>query len=118
MAKLLVSITNAKNDTDRATVGCVVANASVASGVDTVIFLSTEGVRLSQEGYADDIHAEGFAPVKKLLTDLSMPVGLSGSARRASRSAAWTKTSWSPVRPSLVVPRPLNFCPPGPGPRP
>ena len=69
MAKLLVSITNAKNDTDRATVGCVVANASVASGVDTVIFLSTEGVRLSQEGYADDIHEEGFAPVKKLMTD-------------------------------------------------
>lgn len=69
MAKLLVSITNAKNDTDRATVGCVVANASVASGVDTVIFLSTEGVRLAQEGYADDIHEEGFAPLKKLLTD-------------------------------------------------
>src|ERR687886_281685 len=69
MAKLLISITNAKNDTDRATVGCVVANASVASGVETVIFLSTEGVRLSQEGYADDIHEEGFAPLKKLLTD-------------------------------------------------
>ncbi len=69
MAKILVSITNAKNDTDRATVGCVVANASVASGVETVIFLSTEGVRLAQEGYADDIHEEGFAPLKKLLTD-------------------------------------------------
>ncbi len=51
MGKLLISITNAKNDTDRATVGCVVANASVASGVETVVFLSTEGVRLSQEGY-------------------------------------------------------------------
>ena len=69
MAKLLISITNAKNDTDRATVGCVVANASVASGVETVVFLSTEGVRLSQEGYDDDIHEEGFAPLKKLLTD-------------------------------------------------
>lgn len=69
MAKLLVSITHAKDDTDRATVGCVIANASVASGVETVIFLSTEGVRLSQEGYADDIHEEGFAPLKKLMTD-------------------------------------------------
>ena len=45
------------------------ANASVASSVETVIFLSTEGVRLAQEGYADDIHEEGFAPFKKLLTD-------------------------------------------------
>jgi predicted peroxiredoxin len=69
MAKLLISITNAKNDTDRATVGFVVANASVASGVETVIFLSTEGVRLSQQGYSDDIHEEGFSPLKQLMGD-------------------------------------------------
>jgi predicted peroxiredoxin len=67
MAKLMISITSAKNDTDKATVGFVVANASVASGVETVIFLSTEGVRLSQAGYADDIHEEGFAPLKELV---------------------------------------------------
>jgi predicted peroxiredoxin len=67
MAKLMISITSAKNDTDKATVGFVVANASVASGVETVIFLSTEGVRLSQAGYADDIHEEGFAPLKELI---------------------------------------------------
>lgn len=69
MAKLLISITNAKNDTDRATVGFVVANASVASSVETVIFLSTEGVRLSQQGYSDDIHEEGFSPLKQLMGD-------------------------------------------------
>lgn len=69
MAKLLISITNAKNDTDRATVGFVVANASVASGVETVIFLSTEGVRLSQQGYSDDIHEEGFSPLKQMMGD-------------------------------------------------
>ncbi len=69
MAKLFISITHAKDDADRATVGFVVANASVASGVETVVFLSTEGVRLSQEGYSDDIHEEGFAPLKKLMTD-------------------------------------------------
>jgi predicted peroxiredoxin len=34
-----------------------------------VIFLSTEGVRLSQQGYADDIHEEGFAPLQKLMAD-------------------------------------------------
>jgi len=67
MAKLLISVTNAKNDTDRATVAFVVANASVASCVETVVFLSTEGVRISQKGYADDIHEEGFAPLKELL---------------------------------------------------
>lgn len=69
MAKLLISITNAKNDTDRATVGFVVANASVASDVETVVFLSTEGVRLAQKGYADDIHEAGFKPLRELIGD-------------------------------------------------
>lgn len=69
MAKLLISITHAKDDADRATVGFVVANASAASGVDTVIFLSTEGVRLSQQGYSDDIHEQGFSPLKQLMDD-------------------------------------------------
>ncbi|MCC7479561.1 DsrE family protein [bacterium] len=67
MAKFLVSLTNSKNDTDRATVAFVVANASVASGQETVVFLSVEGVRLCQQGYADDIHEEGFAPLKELI---------------------------------------------------
>ncbi len=65
--KFLVSITSAKNDTDKATVGFVVANAAVASGQETVIFLSTEGVRLSQNGYADDITEPGFKPLKDLM---------------------------------------------------
>ena len=69
MAKLMISITHAKDNTDKATVGFVVANASVASGVETVVFLSTEGVHLSQNGYADDIHEEGFAPLKQLMSD-------------------------------------------------
>ena len=67
MAKFMVSITSAKDNTDKATVGFVVANASVASGVETVVFLSTEGVRLCQVGYADDVHEEGFAPLKELM---------------------------------------------------
>src|SRR5262245_24720832 len=71
MAKLMVSITHAKNDTDMATVGFVVANAGVVSGVETVVFLSTEGARLAEEGYADDIHEEGFKPLKELITSFT-----------------------------------------------
>lgn len=67
MAKILISLTSAKNDTDKATVAFVVANASVASSQETVVFLSTEGVRLAQQGYADGIHEEGFAPLKELM---------------------------------------------------
>ncbi len=63
----VVSLTHAKNDTDKATVAFVVANAAVASDKKTMVFLSIEGTRLSQKGYADDIHEEGFAPLKDLM---------------------------------------------------
>jgi predicted peroxiredoxin len=65
--KLCVSITHAKNDADKATVGFVVANASVASAQETLVFLSTEAVHLAVKGYAEEIHEEGFAPLKELL---------------------------------------------------
>ena len=56
-----------KNDTDKATVAFVVANAAVASGQETVVFLNVEGAFLGSKGYADDIHEEGFAPLKQLM---------------------------------------------------
>lgn len=67
--KFCVSLTHAKDNTDKSTVAFVVANAAVASEKDTMIFLSTEGVRLSQDGYADDIHEEGFSPLKDLMAN-------------------------------------------------
>ncbi|RKD25039.1 sulfur reduction protein DsrE [Ammoniphilus oxalaticus] len=67
MSKLAVSITSAKNDSDKATVGFVVANAAVASGQETVVFLNVEGSYLASKGYADEIHEEGFAPLKQLM---------------------------------------------------
>ena len=62
--KFCVSVTCAKDNSDKATVGFVVANAAVASDKETVVFLSTEGVRLAVKGYADGIAEEGFAPLK------------------------------------------------------
>src|SRR3972149_10902745 len=65
--KLCVSLTCAKDNPDRATVAFVIANAAVGSEQETLVFLSTEGVRLAQQGYADDIREEGFAPLKDLM---------------------------------------------------
>jgi predicted peroxiredoxin len=65
--KFCVSLTCAKDNSDKATVAFVVANAAAASDKDTLVFLSIEGVRLSQNGYADDIREEGFAPLKELM---------------------------------------------------
>ena len=67
--KFCVSLTNAKNDSDKATVAFVVANAAVASDKEAMVFLSTEGVRLAVQGYADDVHEEGFAPLRELMTN-------------------------------------------------
>ena len=65
--KFCVSLTYAKDNPDKATVAFVVANAAAASNQQTLVFLSIEGVRLSQKGYADEIREEGFAPLKDLM---------------------------------------------------
>jgi uncharacterized protein len=66
-----VSLSFAKDNSDKATVGFVIANAAVASDKETVVFLSTEAVRLAERGYADDIHEEGFAPLRELMTNFA-----------------------------------------------
>jgi predicted peroxiredoxin len=73
--KFCVNITHAKDNTDKATVGFVVANAAVGSGKETLVFLSVEGVRLSQKGFAEDIHEEGFAPLRELLENFAKAGG-------------------------------------------
>ena len=67
--RFCVSLTYAKNDPDKATVAFVVANAAVASDKETLVFHSTEGVRLGVKGYADDIHEQGFAPLRELMAN-------------------------------------------------
>jgi len=67
--KFVVSLTFAKDNADKATVAFVVANAAVGSGQETVVFLTIEGVRLAIGGYADDVHEEGFAPLKDLMAN-------------------------------------------------
>lgn len=73
--KFCVSLSSAKDNSDKATVGFVIANAAVASDKETLVFLSIEGVRLSQKGYADDIHEEGFAPLKDLMANFAAAGG-------------------------------------------
>jgi predicted peroxiredoxin len=73
--KFCISLTCAKDNPDKATVAFVVANAAVASDKETVVFLSTEGVRLAVKGYADDIAEDGFAPLKDLLTNFTAAGG-------------------------------------------
>ncbi len=70
-AKFCVCLTCAKDNSDKATVAFVVASAALGSGKDTMVFLSTEGVRRGAKGYADDIREEGFAPLKDLMENFA-----------------------------------------------
>ncbi len=62
-----VNLTRSTDDPDRATVAMVIANAAVASGKQTMIFLSSEGVHLASKGTAEKINEEGFQPMSTLL---------------------------------------------------
>jgi predicted peroxiredoxin len=73
--RFCVSLTHAKDNPDKATVAFVVANAAVGSGKETLVFLSIEGVRLSQKGYADDVHETGFAPLRELMDNFAKAGG-------------------------------------------
>ena len=65
--KFCVNLTSSGNDPDKATVGFVVANAALGSEKETMVFLSTEGARLAEKGYADAIREEGFLPLTDLI---------------------------------------------------
>jgi predicted peroxiredoxin len=73
--KFCVSLTHAKDDPDRATVAFVIASAAAASDKETVVFLSTEAVRLAERGHADAVHEEGFAPLRELMTNFAAAGG-------------------------------------------
>jgi len=62
-----ISLTRSIDDPDRATVAMIIANASVASGKNTMVFLTSEGVRLAVKGVADSIHEEGLQPMADLV---------------------------------------------------
>jgi predicted peroxiredoxin len=69
--KFCVTLTYGKDNTDKSTVAFVIANAALGSEKETMVFLMAEGVRLAQQGYADDIHEEGFAPLKDLMANFA-----------------------------------------------
>jgi predicted peroxiredoxin len=67
VSKLVINITSGKDNVDKASVGLVVANAGVAAGQETAIFLSVEAVLLAQQGFADELQGAGFKPMKELI---------------------------------------------------
>ena len=73
--RFAVTITHSSDDPDKATVGMVIANAAVASGKETLVFLSNEGSRLGIAGFGESIRQDGFAPMAELLANFAAAGG-------------------------------------------
>lgn len=67
MAKMVVHCTRGAEDPERATLAFVVGNVAASADQETVVVLTIEGVWLATKGYADNIHKEGFQPLKDIL---------------------------------------------------
>jgi predicted peroxiredoxin len=64
----LVVGTHADDDREKATMTFACAGAASALGIKTSVFLTGDGVKLAQKGYAEKLEPiKGMAPVKELL---------------------------------------------------
>jgi predicted peroxiredoxin len=67
--RFVVNLTHANDNPDHASVAFLLANAAVASGKETVVFLSVEGVRLAMPGFAHTVHEPGFQALPELMSN-------------------------------------------------
>jgi predicted peroxiredoxin len=67
MGKLLVNLSTGPDNLAKASVALVVANAGLAGGQETAMFLSVEAVKLVKQGATDGLQSEGFKSVKELV---------------------------------------------------
>ncbi|MCK6479633.1 MAG: DsrE family protein [Planctomycetes bacterium] len=65
--RFCVTLRHAADDPDAATMAFVTASAGPASGKETLVFLTTEGVRLAVKGAAAAIREPGLPPLAEVL---------------------------------------------------
>ncbi len=70
MSKLLINCTHGREDAERATLSFVVGNVAASADQEVVVLLTIDGVWLATKGYADDVHKEGFQPLREVLQAL------------------------------------------------
>ena len=68
MTQVMVHNTHGKDNVERASLAFVVANTALTAGQDATVLLTIEGVRVATKGYADGLQAEGFSPLKELIS--------------------------------------------------
>ncbi len=67
MKTMLIHCTRGREDAERATLAYIVANVAASADQDVVVLLTIEGVWLGTQGYAEDIHKEGFPALSEVM---------------------------------------------------
>jgi predicted peroxiredoxin len=68
MDRVMVHNTRGKDDVERASLAFVTANIALTSGQEATVLLTIEGVRVGTRGYADGLQADGFPPLRELIS--------------------------------------------------
>jgi uncharacterized protein len=68
MAQVMIHNTRGKDDVERASLAFVTANIALTSGQEAMVLLTIEGVRVASKGYADGLQADGFPPLRELVS--------------------------------------------------
>lgn len=69
MSSIMIHNTNGNEDVERASLAFILGNTALSSGQDTSVLLSINGVFVATDGYADDLQADGFPPLKELVNN-------------------------------------------------
>ncbi len=67
VGNVLVNCAHGKNNPEEATVAFIAASTAVTRSAATAVFLTSDAVRLATPGYADDVQADGYKPLKDFL---------------------------------------------------
>lgn len=65
--KIMLVATSGEENPEKATIPFVLSAAALSSEIDATVVLQSSSVWLAYKGFAQHIHAEGFAPLKELI---------------------------------------------------
>lgn len=66
-SKIITHCTHGCEDPERATLPFIVGNVAASADQPTIVLLTIDGVWVATRGYADNIHKDGFPPLKEVI---------------------------------------------------
>jgi len=67
MGHIIVSLSHASEDVERASLSFTIANAALGSGQEASVMLAIEGVWLATQGYADSLQTAPYPPLGEMI---------------------------------------------------